>query len=128
MNCDAPFACDGDAIACAQLQVQKQLMCDGQDTDFPSQKGDIDDFLDNPDFKAEDDEEINLGNLFSEGTRFLPSSCPTPESLSLITGGGHSFRLSYEPLCQFASDLGVLIVIASGIFYAIYVGRAVGGE
>jgi hypothetical protein len=128
-NCDAPLACSGDAIACAQLELQKYEYCNGlEKSDFPGQQDDIADFLDQPDFEAEEDEEINLGEMFSEGTRFLPSSCPQAKSFSLTTNGGRTFSLSFEPLCQFASDLSYLIVAAAAVFYALYVGRAVGGE
>lgn len=128
-NCDVPTACDGDAIACAQLELQKYDYCTGLDmADFPGQKDQIDDFLDQPALKPEEDEEINLGDMFSEGTRFLPSSCPQAKQVSLTLMGGRSFSFSYEPLCQFASDLSYLIVAAAAVFYALYVGRAVGGE
>ena len=67
--------------------------------------------------------------MFNEGTRFLPASgCPQPKSFSLSTGGGRTFEFSFEPLCQFASDLSYLIVAAAGVFFAIYIGRASGGE
>ncbi|WP_422766536.1 virulence factor TspB C-terminal domain-related protein [Pseudomonas aeruginosa] len=46
----------------------------------------------------------------------------------MSTGGGHSFTFSYKPLCAFASDLGVLIVVAASIFATLYVGRGFGGE
>ncbi|WP_225592338.1 virulence factor TspB C-terminal domain-related protein [Pseudomonas sp. PDM15] len=128
-NCDAPLSCEGDAIACAQLYLQKEQYCDGlEQSDFLGQQDDIADFLDQPDFEAEEDEEINLSEMFSEGTRFLPSSCPQAKSFSLTTNGGRTFSLSFEPLCQFASDLSYLIVAAAAVFYALYVGRAVGGE
>ena len=121
--------CVGDAIACAQLVYLKQQKCSGDAaTDFLGQKDDIADFLDQPAFESEEDEEINLGEMFSEGTRFLPSSCPQAKSFSLTTNGGRTFSLSFEPLCQFASDLSYLIVAAAAVFYALYVGRAVGGE
>ncbi|WP_430736800.1 virulence factor TspB C-terminal domain-related protein [Pseudomonas aeruginosa] len=50
------------------------------------------------------------------------------KQFSLSTGGGHSFTFSYKPLCAFASDLGVLIVVAASIFATLYVGRGFGGE
>jgi uncharacterized membrane protein YgcG len=127
--CGEPLTCSGDAIACAQLQFEKGQYCaDVEARNFPSQQDEIADFLDNPDYKAEEDEEIDLGQMFSEGTRFLPSSCPQAKTFSLTTMGGRTFSLSFEPLCQFASDLSYLIVAAAAVFYALYVGRAVGGE
>lgn len=96
--------------------------------DFPKQKDAIGDFLGQPDLQPEEDEEVDVGSMFTEGTRFLPSGCPPPESVSLTTAGGRTFQFSYEPLCQLATDLSYLIVAAAGIFFAVYVGRAVGGE
>ena len=119
----------GTARACAQLTLEKALKCDGEDaTDFPAQKDDISDFLKNPAYRMEEDEEVNIASYFKEGTRFLPSSCPPPKVFHLTTGGGRTFQFSYESICLFASDLGFLIVAAAGVFFAIYVGRAAGGE
>jgi len=46
----------------------------------------------------------------------------------LKTNGGRTFALTYEPLCAAASDLGVLLLIGTSVFCALYVGRAFGGE
>ncbi|PYC27390.1 hypothetical protein DMO17_06520 [Aquipseudomonas alcaligenes] len=128
-GCEQVLVCEGDAIACAQLDVQKEHHCrEKESAYFPDQRDDIGDFLDNPDFEAEQDEEINLGNMFSEGTRFLPSSCPPDKTVHLSLAGGRTFSFTYEPLCQFASDLSYLIVAAAAVFFAVYVGRATGGE
>ncbi len=105
------------------------MKCNGEAaTNFPGQKDDIADFLDNPDYKMEEDEEVDIASYFDEGTRFLPSSCPPPKTFHLTTGGGRTFQFSYESICQFASDLSYLIVAAAGVFFAIYIGRAAGGE
>lgn len=129
LACDEPLTCEGDAMTCAQLTLQKALKCDAEDaTDFPEQKDEISDFLKNPAYRMEEDEEVNISSYFKEGTRFLPSSCPPPKVFHLTTGGGRTFQFSYESICLFASDLGFLIVAAAGVFFAIYVGRAAGGE
>ncbi|UUY10485.1 hypothetical protein LRS11_10840 [Pseudomonas sp. J452] len=128
MECNVGLACSGDAIQCATLRFQKDEYCaDQKAMDYPSQEGDIKDFLNQPEFKAVADEEVDLGSMFSEGTRFLPSGCPSPESVALTSAGGRTFQFSYEPLCQLATDLSYLIVAAAGIFFAVYVGRAAGG-
>lgn len=129
LSCGEPLTCTGDAIQCATLQFQKSEYCSDQAAmDYPKQRDAINDFLNQPDLKPEEDEEIDLGSMFSEGTRFLPSGCPAPESVALTSAGGRTFQFSYEPLCQLATDLSYLIVAAAGIFFAVYVGRAVGGE
>lgn len=128
MECNVGLACSGDAIQCATLRFQKDEYCANQKAmDYPSQEGDIKDFLNQPEYKAEPDEEVDLGSMFSECTRFLPSGCPSPESVALTTAGGRTFQFTYEPLCQLATDLSYLIVAAAGIFFAVYVGRAAGG-
>ena len=129
LACDEQLTCEGDAMTCAQLTLQKALKCDAEDaTDFPSQRDEISDFLKNPAYRMEEDEEVDISSYFKEGTRFLPSSCPLPKVFHLTTGGGRTFQFSYESICLFASDLGFLIVAAAGVFFAIYVGRAAGGE
>lgn len=128
--CDQILTCTGDAVGCAQLHLAKMQKCSQeQGVYYPAQRDAINTFLSNPEFKQEEDEEINVGDLFNSGTRFLPSSgCPKPRTIALGGGGGRTFELTFEPLCQFATDLGYLIVAASGVFFAIYIGRAAGGE
>lgn len=129
LGCNETLSCSGDSITCSILNLQKISRCEAlENNDFNDQKQGIEDFLSQEKFQPDEDEQINLGNLFKEGTRFLPSSCPPPKTLSLTTNGGRSFQLSFEPLCQLASDLSYLIVAAAAVFYALYVGRAVGGE
>ncbi|OMG61429.1 hypothetical protein AUR61_020460 [Stutzerimonas balearica] len=71
---------------------------------------------------------IDVPSFINQGTRFLPSACPTAERFSLITAGGRSFELSYEPLCRAASDLSGLFVAVATVLAALYVGRSVGGQ
>ena len=128
-DCGTSLSCSGDAVGCAIARIQKDFSCRTQEgSDFPAQKDALKQLLGDPQLAAEPDSEINVGELFNRGTRFLPAACPPPKSLSLITNGGRAFEISYDPLCQLATDLGYLIVVAASIFYAIYVGRAAGGE
>lgn len=127
-ECGEPFSCNSDPFECAALKFQRIEYCENKAAlDFNSQKDEVAEYLKGDQFKAQDDEEIDLGSMFSEGTRFLPSSCPEPESFHLISAGGRTFAFTYEPLCQLASDLSFLIVAAAGVFFAVYVGRATGG-
>lgn len=128
-DCGTSLSCSGDAVGCAIARIQKDFSCRTQEgSDFPAQKDALKQLIGDPQFAPEPDTEINVGELFNRGTRFLPAACPPPKSLSLITNGGRAFEISYDPLCQLATDLGYLIVVAASIFYAIYVGRAAGGE
>ncbi|WP_157825262.1 virulence factor TspB C-terminal domain-related protein [Pseudomonas fluvialis] len=129
--CTQQFSCTGDAIACAQARIAKEQFCNSEYREvFDKEvKDDIGKFFQHPDFKGQDDELINVGELFNQGTRFLPSSgCPQPKVVNLRSFGGHSFQFEFDPLCQFATDLSYLIVVAAGVFFAVYVGRAFGGQ
>ena len=128
-DCGTSLSCTGDAVGCAIARIQKDFSCRTKEgSDFPAQKDALKQLIGDPQFAPEADKEINVADLFNKGTRFLPAACPPPKSLSLITNGGRAFEISYDPLCQLATDLGYLIVVAASIFYAIYVGRAAGGE
>ncbi len=127
--CETSLQCDGDAIQCAILRQQKQARCDAQEmNDFEKNKEKISKLFQGEEFKAQPDQEVEIPSFISQSGRFLPSGCPPDKQFSLSTGGGHSFTFSYKPLCAFASDLGVLIVVAASIFATLYVGRGFGGE
>ncbi|HCP6207256.1 virulence factor TspB C-terminal domain-related protein [Pseudomonas aeruginosa] len=127
--CETSLQCDGDAIQCAILRQQKQARCDAQEmNDFEKNKEKISKLFQGEEFKAQPDQEVEIPSFISQSGRFLPSGCPPDKQFSLFTGGGHSFTFSYKPLCAFASDLGVLIVVAASIFATLYVGRGFGGE
>ncbi|WP_313465143.1 virulence factor TspB C-terminal domain-related protein [Pseudomonas nitroreducens] len=79
-------------------------------------------------FELPKEVEIEAPSFLNSGARFLPSSCPPDKTFSLKTNGGRTFALTYEPLCAAASDLGVLLLIGTSVFCALYVGRAFGGE
>lgn len=128
-DCDAPLACDGDAIDCAVLRQQKQLRCEVKDQgDFPKHKDEVKGLISGSQFAQEEDGQVEAPSFLNQGSRFLPATCPTAKSFSLKTNGGRTFQLSYEPLCAAASDLGILFVIGTSVFCALYVGRAFGGE
>ena len=57
----------------------------------------------------------------------LAASTPARAELSEINVA-QQYGISYLPLCQLATDLGYLIIVAASLFFAIYVGRGVGGE
>ncbi|HBM08920.1 MAG TPA: hypothetical protein DD403_12575 [Pseudomonas sp.] len=94
--------------------------------DYESQKSNIDGLLQGDKFKL-DEKEISAPSIISEATAFLPKTCPPPEQISMSSNGGHTFRLSYEPVCGLAADLSWLIVAAASVAAALYIGRSVGG-
>lgn len=127
--CDVALDCSGDAIQCAMLSQQKQARCAAEElADFESKKSDIQSLVSGENFELDESETIDVSSFFNTNGRFLPSSsCPQAEQLNLSMVGGHSFQLSYEPLCRFASDLSYLIVVAASVFFAVYIGRSFGG-
>lgn len=127
-ECDAPVSCEGDAIDCAILQEQNALKCEViKQGDFDAHKTDIESMFQGEQFELETSD-IQAPSFINSGTRFLPASCPPPETITLTSNGGHTFAFKYEPLCSFASDFSFLIVTMMGIWCAVYVGRAFGGE
>lgn len=134
LPCDATLACSGDAIQCAMLQTQKEQKClSASALDWPDQKADVESYVAAQSEGSEFDEgdgDVDVSGLFGDAinTRFFPSTCPPAESVSLNTAGGRTFEFTYEPLCQLASDFSYLIVLAASIFFAVYVGRSMGGE
>lgn len=128
-DCDAPLQCSGDAIDCAMVQQQKELRCEVEKQgDFDKHKSDIEAAVQGDQFELAQDLEVEAPSFLDSGTRFLPSSCPSDKTFSLKTNGGRTFAFTYEPLCAAASDLGVLILIGTSVFCALYIGRAFGGE
>jgi hypothetical protein len=127
-TCDAPPTCKGDAVQCAILKQQYESRCNFEESqDFPGKKSDIESLFQGEQFEL-DGTEIEAPSFINQGTRFLPSSCPPPEQISLTSNGGHTYQLSYDPICSVASDFSFLIVAMVGLWCAAYVGRAFGGE
>lgn len=129
-ECQAPIACSGDAIDCAVLQQQKEQRCLAEEmADFEGNESDIEAMFEGEKFDLDEGEgDIEVPSFIQQGTRFLPATCPQDKSFNLSTAGGRTFALSFEPLCQAASDLSGLFVAVATIFAALYVGRAVGGQ
>ncbi|WP_407295893.1 virulence factor TspB C-terminal domain-related protein [Stutzerimonas zhaodongensis] len=128
--CDATIACEGDAVQCAILRQQKALRCNAEEmTDFEKHESAIEAAVQGDKFQLEEGGgAIELPSFINQGTRFLPSTCPAAESLSLRMAGGRTFEISYEPLCRAASDLSGLFVAVATVLAALYVGRSVGGQ
>lgn len=126
--CDAAFQCSGDPIDCELLRQQKEQKCHAEEmSDFDGSKSDIESLVQGEQFEL-DTNEIQAPSFINAGTRFLPTSCPPPQSITLSSNGGHTYQFSYEPLCSFASDFSFIIVTFVALWCAVYVGRAFGGE
>ncbi|WP_255839840.1 virulence factor TspB C-terminal domain-related protein [Pseudomonas benzenivorans] len=127
-TCEAAPTCEGDAVQCAILKQQYEARCDYEEAmDYDGKKADIEGLFQGEQFELQESE-ISAPSFINSATRFLPSGCPPPESITLTSNGGHTFQLKYEPICRIASDFSWLIVAFTSLFSALYVGRAFGGE
>ena len=111
-------------IQCAILRKNKEQLCAW---DYDKVKVDIESAVSSQDYELKTDS-ISLSNSFAEGangSRWLSSGCPAGKSFSVA---GRSFSLSWEPVCNFASSLSYVIVAMAGLFFAVYVGRGLGGQ
>ncbi|AVO56370.1 hypothetical protein C7A17_22405 [Ectopseudomonas mendocina] len=98
-------------------------------SDYAGKKSDIEGLFEGEQFDLQEGQgDIEVPSLIRQGTRFLPATCPQDKSFNLRTAGGRTFALSFEPLCQAASDLSGLFVAVATILAALYVGRSVGGN
>ncbi|MGE9763348.1 virulence factor TspB C-terminal domain-related protein [Pseudomonas sp. PDM20] len=125
-QCGQPLSCSGDVIQCAILKQQKQSRCDWN---YEDAKAGIESELAKDEYQVTEDEH-DMSGLFQQAigaSRWLPSACPAPERGSLHTRGAGSVQLSWQPTCDFASGVGPFLVAAASIFFAVYVGRGIGG-
>jgi hypothetical protein len=109
------------------LKQQKQMRCNAEEqADFDKKKGDIEGLFQGEQFELKE-AEVNAPSFINSAARFLPSGCPSPESMNLRSSGGRTLQIKYEPLCEAATDMSWLIVAFTAMFCAVYVGRAFGG-
>lgn len=124
-SCDAEVACSGDAIDCAVLQEQKAQRCLAEEnSDYPKYKSEVESQLTDEKYQLEK-ETVQVPGLLEGSTRFLPSGCPAPKSVSLSSG--KSISIEFDLFCRFASGIGPVIVALALLFGALYVGRSFGG-
>ncbi|HFT1822238.1 TPA: virulence factor TspB C-terminal domain-related protein [Pseudomonas aeruginosa] len=124
-SCDADLSCEGDAIQCAILKQQKKQTCAW---DYDKAKATIQAEILKDEYKLKNSS-IDTGKLFSDGTsasRWLPAACPAPKVISLRLAPSQTF--SWEPECQMATSLAPIIVGLASVFFAVYVGRSLGGS
>ncbi len=120
-DCSASLNCQGDAVQCSILKLQKEQACQFK---WDAQvQGEVLAAVSGEGFELEE-KSVPVGNLFSQAvakSRWLPTSCPSPESFTVM---GRSYALSFEPLCKFAAALAPIIVAFASIFFVLSVGKA----
>jgi hypothetical protein len=123
--CSSSLSCEGDAIDCAILRQQKAMRCS---LDWDTQKGAVIAEAGRAEYQLQT-EEIDASSLFSgpSASRWLSPSCPADRSIYL-TLTDSSITFSWSFVCQYASALGNLLVALASLFFAVYVGRAFGGD
>lgn len=124
-NCSDNLQCEGDAIDCAILRQQKAMRCS---LDWDTHKGAVLSEASKPEYRLQE-LEVDAGSLFNgpSASRWLGSSCPADRSIYLETIK-RSVSLSWSPVCQYADAMGYMIVFGATLFFAVYVGRAFGGD
>lgn len=125
-DCGASMACSGDAIDCAIAQQQKKTYCELKDNmDLSKGKSSIESDIKSDKYQLDEDTVDVSSGYFSEGTRWLPTSCPADQFVSLSQV---AIKFDMRIPCEAAGILGHLLVALGAIFFAVYVGRAFGGE
>jgi len=123
--CNVDLKCEGDAIQCAILRMNKEQLC--QWTYDASVKQQIADELSGEAYQLQETN-IPVSGLFSEALnkgRWLPQTCPAPQTINVM---GNTYSFSWEPVCRFATAMGPIIVALASIFFAVYIGRALKGS
>lgn len=106
-----------------------QQCADAEWRDYPKAKPQIDAELSKSDYQLAE-AEVSVSSMFNDGlsdSRFLTASCPAPRSF-YIGLASRSYTWSYQPICDYATAISYIIIALASIFYAVYVGRAFGGE
>lgn len=123
-QCDKVIECTGDAVQCSILRQQKKMACAYE---YEEARPFIEQQIAKEPYQVKS-ESVSGSELFTAGLnapRWMPQGCPVPKSISIK---GVSTSLSFEPACDFARGLGPLFVALASIFFAVYVGRAFGGN
>lgn len=125
LGCSQDLYCSGDPIQCATLRINKEHLCQTQLTAEAEQQ--IKSVFEGEENQLET-KEVSVDSVFTDGlnaARWLPSTCPTPESVTVF---GRSYSISWQPLCTFASALSALIVAMASIFFIVYLGKGLKGS
>jgi len=125
--CDQVFKCNGDAIACAIAEKQRASYCEAHElANTEKGFGKIQGELAAEKYQLKEGDDIDVSELFGQGTRFLPSSCPTAQSMNSALFG--QIVIEWDYICYYADIMGKFGIAMCSLFFALYVGRAFGGE
>lgn len=112
-------------IQCAILRKNKEQVCQWK---YDSEaQGQVESALSGPEYQLQD-QDIPVSGLFNDALnkgRWLPQSCPAPQTFSVM---GRSYSFSWEPACRFALAIGPLIVALASIFFAVTIARGIKGS
>lgn len=123
-GCQAVLECEGDPVQCAILRQQKWQGC--RTLLGSKEVSDIQSIFSGDDNKLQE-RSVDVSGFFNEALsrgRFLSSSCPSPRSLSVM---GKTIQFSWQPICDFATAMGPLVVALASLFFAVYVFRGIKG-
>lgn len=125
-SCESPPSCSGDAIQCGIAQQSWLMRCAYEESNnFPAQQVEIEGLVTGPQFELlEAENEIEVPSFLDNHARWLGSACPPEEVFNLRLGGGKTFALSYQPLCQAATTISPLIIIIATVMATLYIGRS----
>jgi len=107
-DCNTPLECDGDVLLCAQIDMQRKQYCAAYVGD-----GSMDlDVTNDVDFARDLKKEGTLTDVMdvvdTEGFSG-PGACPEPQQIALLGG---SVGVSFQPMCDLASVLRPLLILA----------------
>ena len=126
-TCDAPPACDGDAVQCAQAKAAFELKCLAEkDDDLQIYARGV---LSGSDPKAGEMPNPNNAEVVPLGTldtsEIFSGGCPSNPTM---TAFGHTYTFSLAPLCELGGVLGQLNVMLALIAAVWLVGGSVKGS
>lgn len=124
-SCSAELSCDGDAIQCAILRQEKENNCKW--SLGTEEQASVVSAVSGEGFELQETN-ISVSGIFNDALaqgRWLSSTCPVPRTLSVR---GKTISFSWEPLCDFATAIGPIIVALASLFFAIFVFRGVKGS
>ncbi|MGY0563783.1 MAG: hypothetical protein ACW7DQ_09935 [Paraglaciecola chathamensis] len=131
-NCAADFVCDGDALQCAQLEVEHASLCLMSDSEYQ-------DFLNSSDIKGDGTEisetgvlnaldggtvdisdALNLSDIFN-----VSSSASCPEFPTVDTSYGSYSVDTTDNFCQYANTVRPFVIYMVSFFASLLVLRGI---
>lgn len=124
-ECSQGLSCSGDAIDCASLRQEKAIRCS---FDWPTQQSSVLSEVSKPEYDLQE-KQIDASTLFTgpSAGRWIGGSCPA-DKVYYSTLAKRSFYFSWSFFCQFSTGISVMLIGMASLFFAVYVGRAFGGN